>query len=502
MKSIRLSKLIKDIATIDTQWDRDIKHLTLDSREVQPGSCFVACVGLQTKGHDFIEAAAKAGAVAILCEAIEGFEDIMIVDGAKDKLAVIPIPDLNAKLGEIAARFYDYPTQTMRVVGITGTNGKTSTSYFIAEALTMAGFKAGVIGTMGYGFVGELKDAMLTTPNQIALHRMFRELKDQGAQFVVMEVSSHGLDQQRVNGVNFELAVFTNLTRDHLDYHKSLTEYGQAKRKLFLMPGLKAQIINMDDHFGQKLIEEFSEKLPVYGYSAVNRRMANNVKQVRAHQVNLDNKGITAGLHTPWGDGVMHSNLIGRFFVGNLLATLTALVLLDIPFQVALSCIAKLNVVPGRMERYGGEQGRPTVVVDFAHTPDALKHVLQSLREYCNGELWCVFGCGGNRDAGKRPDMGEIAEQHADHIILTNDNPRLEDPNQIVSDIMQNMSRPEFIVVELDRERAIKHAIACANPEDIILVAGKGHEHYQIIGKEKRPFNDSVTVQMVLAEAK
>lgn len=297
-----------------------------------------------------------------------------------------------------------------------------------------------------------------------------------------------------------DLAIFTNLTRDHLDYHGDMESYGNAKAKLFQFPTLKYAVINLDDEFGHKLINICqSRDIEVFSYSVQANNIQKNIPHVNAHQVNFNLHGVTATIHTPWGAGVLHSSLLGRLNLSNLLAVTTALCVLDISFTDALNIMAELTVINGRMQVFGGDS-KPYVVVDFAHTPDALRQVLISLRELTQNEIWCVFGCGGERDAGKRPLMGQLAESIADHVILTNDNPRGEDPHKIVADITHGMLKPERVVIEYDRKRAIKHAIACANKNDVILVAGKGHERYQEIAGKKIDYSDILEVQMQLKE--
>ncbi|MGE3920505.1 MAG: UDP-N-acetylmuramoyl-L-alanyl-D-glutamate--2,6-diaminopimelate ligase [Gammaproteobacteria bacterium] len=468
----------------------NVKGLSLDSRLVKKGDLFFACVGTNSDGRKFISDAIEKGCVAVVYE-----ENGSEIECEQNSIPMFPIKNLNEKLSDIAAKFYEYPAKKLTMIGITGTNGKTSCSHFIATALSMAGHICGIVGTVGSGLVGQLQTAQLTTPNQIQLQSTLAELLSSGADSIAMEVSSIGIEQFRVQGIPFSIVIYTNLTRDHLDYHGTMENYAAAKRKLFLSPGIKHAIINIDDAFGEQLINEFNSQLNVISYSAIGNINA----KVYVTHAKLDMHGITASLHTPWGDCVLHSKLLGRFNLSNLLAVLITLCVLDIPLERVLDYLAKLNGVSGRVELFGGAE-KPLVIVDFAHTPDALEKLLTTLGEFCSGELWCVFGCGGDRDKGKRPEMGAIAERYADRIVVTDDNPRHENPVGIVADILQGMESPASVVVEHDRHRAIAHAIKCAHPGDIVLVAGKGHETYQEIGDKKNSFNDALTVQMILAE--
>ena len=499
MPTISLRTLLTGIISVPKQYERQISDLALDSREVKAEALFFACVGTQTDGREYINQAIENGAVAVLREGGENLPLISEYEHEGRKIPIFSLSDLNDKVPLIAARFFGEPAKNLFLIGITGTTGKTSCCHFIAACLEMAGERTGIIGTLGNGCFGHLENPTHTTPDPVELQRMLAKFVVAGVKKVVMEVSSHGLDQKRVKGLAFTIAIFTNLSRDHLDYHETMDNYANAKRQLFLYPHLRYAVINSDDEFGRQLITEFRDQLKAYAYSASGRSLDDHLPQIRVQQVNLERSGITASIHTPWGDGVLHSPVLGRFNISNLLAVLTTLGILGIPLKTALSFLTQLRGVPGRMELYGGGN-KPLVVVDFAHTPEALLQVLLTVREYCTGELWCVFGCGGDRDKGKRPQMGTIAENHADHVIVTDDNPRTEKPAAIVSDILQGMHNPDVAVIEHDRHRAIAHAIQCAHKDDVVLIAGRGGEQYQIIGTEKFPFNDSLDVQMILTE--
>lgn len=501
MQKHSLKKLLHGWIEIDSSQDRPIANLSTDTRRIQPGGVFVALKGCRQEGRQFIEQAIEKGAVAILCDHVSTDEQTeTLIHSNKHKIPLFFIEKLDEKIGEIAAKFYDHPAKKLTIVGVTGTNGKTSCTQWIAKALNALHIRSGVIGTLGYGFPNDLKNAEYTTPFAIDLQRMLAELCEAKASVVAMEVSSHGLAQNRVAGVEFDLAVFTNLTHDHLDYHGDVTHYASAKKRLFAWPDLRQRILNLDDAYGKAWFEEFSLQKPCYGYS-----LQFNANQlfpkdflVYAEKFSLSNQGIKASIVTPWGNGILNSPLLGRFNLSNLLAVLTSLCLMKIPFHDALGAVSLLESLPGRMQVIGGKK-QPTVVVDYSHTPDSLLQALKSLREHCVGKLWCVFGCGGDRDKTKRPIMGKIAEEYADYVVITDDNPRHENAKLIVADIVRGLAVDSAAVIEHDRRMAIVHAITCANSGDIVLVAGKGHELYQQVGDEKIPFNDVVEAQLALS---
>ena len=363
----------------------------------------------------------------------------------------------------------------------------------LGQALDRLGRRAATIGTLGAGFAGSLYVGERTTPDVISVQRLLARFLAEGATDIAMEVSSHALDQGRVDGVQFRLAVFTNLTRDHLDYHGSMEAYGAAKQRLFEWPGLAAAVINIDDAFGRRLAASLPVTVARLGF-AIDQANAD----VRATGIEAHAHGLRFDLHTPWGEARIESPLLGRFNVSNLLAVAASLGALGHEFAEIRSVLGALEPVSGRMSRLGGEAGRPLVVVDYAHTPDALEQALASVRAHCAGVLVCVFGCGGERDAGKRPQMAGIAERLADRVIVTDDNPRAEDGDAIVAAIMQGFRDPAAIVVERDRHRAIHRAIAEARADDIVLVAGKGHEPYQEIGGRRLPFDDREVARQAL----
>lgn len=453
-----------------------IVRLVNDSRDIRPGDVFVAYPGERRDGRDFIAQAVAAGAGAVLWESA-GFEW-----PAHVHVPNLGIAGLREVAGEIAASLAGHPASALWMIGVTGTNGKTSCSHWIASALTALGRDTAVIGTLGHGFPGMLDALANTTPDALRLHSLLATYRDAGAKCVAMEVSSHGLTQGRLSGARFDVALFTNLTRDHLDYHGDMQRYGEAKARLFDWPGLRFAIVNVDDAFGRQLVARLAGRdidVLTYGLSG---------GAIAAHRLDLDRFGLNLEIRTPWGAGVVRSTLMGAYNAANLLGVLGVLLATDVPFDAALSALARLQAVPGRMQTLGGD-GRPRVVVDYAHTPDALTSVLVALRAHlATGRLICVFGCGGDRDAGKRPIMGEVATRLADHVVITSDNPRSEQPDAITAQIAAG-ARPPF-AVEPDRARAIAMAIAGARAGDVVLIAGKGHERYQEIAGVKYPFSD------------
>lgn len=468
-----------------------VKRITNDSRKVQPGDVFLAYPGEHADGRDFIPQAIVNGAVAILWES-KGF----LWDPAW-QVTNVPVPNLRTMAGVLAAEVYDHPSRTLWTIGITGTNGKTSCSHWLAQALTETGRKTAVVGTLGNGFMGRLEPSPNTTPDPIVLQQTLKQYLDQGAGGVAMEVSSHALDQDRVSGTEFDVAVFTNLSRDHLDYHGDMKRYGMAKSQLFSWPELKRAVINIDDAFGPELVaraERGGARVLTYGFEPA---------MVRGSNLEVTPQGIAFDVDTPWGRARVASGLLGRFNAHNLLAVLTALLASGAELAPAVEALKHLQPVAGRMQQVH-VPGRPLVVVDYAHTPDALEKVLNTLREIAStskaalagSRLICVFGCGGSRDKGKRPLMGGIASRLADTVVVTSDNPRNESPRAIIDDIVAGMDA-NYHVLE-DRAAAIDYAIRHAAPQDVVLIAGKGHEDYQEIAGVRLPFSDVAVAQRVL----
>ena len=502
VRAVNLRALLADDAPAAAR-DIAITDLTLDSRGVQPGGAFVALPGTRTHGAGFSSQAVEAGASVILWEPVAG----VAAPRTPAHVAVVAIPDLTRKLGAIADRFFDAPSQQMRVLGVTGTNGKTTTAHVLAEALERAGETAAYAGTLGHGRVGALRAGSHTTPDCITVHRQIAELRDDGVRLLGMEVTSHALTQHRVDGVRFDTAVFTNLTRDHLDYHGTLEAYGEAKAKLFMWPGLRRAVINVDDPFGRALAAQKLEcDVTVYTRSVAaastglrSRVRGNDIKVLAASDVRPSSSGLDIDIDGDFGRATLHSRFIGDFNVENILAALGTLLGLGVSFDRAVAALEQCAAPPGRLETLRAP-GKPAAIIDYAHTPDALEKALHAVRRHCVGRLTCVFGCGGDRDAGKRPLMGAIAERLADRIIVTDDNPRTEDGDGIVADIVKGLRQPGLALVERDRAVAIGRAIREAGPDDAVLIAGKGHEDYQIVGGQRRRFSDLETAQTALEE--
>ncbi len=459
-----------------------VTGLALDSRRVQPGDVFVALAGHKLDGRDFIDKAVSKGAAAIIAEAP--------CDATRWSLPVIPVADLSEKVSDIAGRFYANPSQSMRVIGVTGTNGKSSVTHYIAQVLESMGKPCGVIGTLGAGRVGQLQGASNTTPDAISTQSTLAQWRDAGAQWAAMEVSSHGLVQHRVAAIQFSTAVFTNLTQDHLDYHGTMEAYGEAKSRLFALPGLKNAVLNRDDSFSKRLRERIPTSVNVVSFGL------GGSADIRALDIRYHSKGIEARIVTPWGEFTLNSGLCGVVNLKNILAVVAVLGCEGISLKAIAAGVSSLQAVPGRLERLPPVDS-VQVVIDYAHTPDALEQVLWSLRPHCSGKLWCVFGCGGDRDRGKRPLMAAVAEQLADRIVITSDNPRSESPDTILSDIRAGLSQPP-ILQDADRKRAIEFAIASAQAGDLVLIAGKGHEDYQESAGRRLPFSDVQCARLAL----
>jgi len=466
--------------TLLTTFNQHFSSITADSRKVTAGTLFLAYPGAHSDGRHYIAQAIQAGAAAVAWES-QGF-----AWNSAWQVANVAVANLKEQVGQIAAEFYHYPSRKLSMIGVTGTNGKTSVSQWIAQALSALQSKTAVIGTIGNGFAGEqgagLAEAANTTPDAILLQAMLADYVQQDAKAVAMEVSSHGLHQGRVNGVEFDVAVLTNLSRDHLDYHETMEDYAAAKQQLFGWPGLSMAILNADDAFGQQVAAAMqAEKRPFLTYGL-------GKGDVRADDLQLHQQGLTMRVKTSQGEATVNAPVLGRFNAYNVLAVLAALLALEVSLKDAVAAIGKIKSVQGRMQQFGGGE-LPLVVVDYAHTPDALENVLSTLREQVEGQLICVFGCGGDRDAGKRPLMGAVASRLADTVIVTSDNPRSENPDQIINEVMAGVTAKG--VVEPDRARAIAQAIQMAQKGDVVLIAGKGHENYQEISGVRTPFSDA-----------
>ncbi len=479
-----LSELLPDVAGVPA--GMRVTGLSQDSREIAAGDAFLAIPGFGTHGLRFVDQARTAGAAAILYEP-------PAPDGVAVPADAIAVPGLRSCIGAMADRLHASPSAAMTVVGVTGTNGKTSTVQMLSQAWTLRGLRAGSIGTLGAGLHGQVEPTGFTTPQVSRMHALLARLRDDGAQAVAMEVSSHALDQGRVDSVRFAVGVFTNLTRDHLDYHGDMAAYGAAKARLFQAPGLRAAVVNLDDAFGRELHAGLEPGLQAVGTSARGRPEAT----VRADDVVLDADGLGFRLRIGDEAHAVRTALLGRFNVDNLLAVAGVLHALGDAAGDIAATLGRLQPVAGRMNRLGGS-GKPLVVVDYAHTPDALEQALSSLRGHARGRIVCVFGCGGERDRGKRPQMAGVAGRLADAVIVTDDNPRGEDGDVIVAGILEGFADRSNVVVERDRRAAIHRAVGAAGPGDIVLVAGKGHEPYQEIHGVRHPFDDGQVAREAL----
>ncbi len=485
---MKIKDLIKDVEVLQLSGDpeKEIKGISYDSRKIRKGDIFVALRGTFLDGHSFIYDAIDNGASGLVVE------EIPVIKTRKD-ICLIKVKDTRKALSRMALNFFNPALSKMSIIGITGTNGKTTTSYLIESILSRAGKKTGVIGTINYRFCGKIFDAPVTTPGSLELMQILKQMGEGGVTDVIMEVSSHSLAQERVADCPFKIGVFTNMTRDHLDYHGSIEEYFRAKARLFLEYQPLHSAINADDPMGKRLIKELKGNCITYGLKGD--------ADIRAQHIKMDTNGIRAIILLPDKSIEVSSPLIGTFNLYNILASAAACYCLGIDAGSIERGINALKGVPGRMQILQNGHS-PYVIVDYAHTPDALLNVLKSIRSIFKKRLITVFGCGGDRDRGKRRDMGEIAARYSDIVIITSDNPRSEDPYHIMQEIedgIKQMKEQDIkYLLEVDRRKAIEQAIAMAHRGDVVLVAGKGHENYQIIGDKKLPFDDKQIIRDIL----
>jgi len=461
-----------------------IAGLALDSRAIRNGDAFIALRGGSGHGLDHQSQAIDAGARALLWDPGEGLAPGSVPDG----VTLVPVPNLRRRLGDIADRFYGAPSSRLAVAGVTGTNGKTTCAWLLASAAAGPARRGAYLGTLGSGFPPQLASAALTTPDVITLHRQLRELSAAGATHVAMEVSSHALDQGRIDGVRLRVAAFCNLSRDHLDYHVSIERYAYAKQRLFRLPGLEHAVINTGDPVGARFAAALASGVTLTAVAIGGERPAAE-RFVHVTGIEATAGGLLLEIAGQFGLRRLQSKLVGAFNAENLAVTLGLLLAWDFDVDEALAALAAGTAPPGRMEGFRLPNGA-LAIVDYAHTPDALAKVLRALRAHAGGRVLVVFGCGGDRDTGKRALMGEAAERLADRVILTDDNPRSEDPDRIVAMILSGLRSPSRALVERDRARAIGAALAEAGPGDVVLIAGKGHEVYQLVGAERRHWSD------------
>lgn len=473
---------------VPSVFDVTIHGLTTDSRDVSAGDAFVALAGSRTPANHYVEQAIGAGATVVLLE-VDQADECYEHQGT----LIVPVEGLRSKLGKIADRFFEHPSQRLRLVGVTGTNGKTSVSHYVAKLLQETGTPCGVIGTLGYGMPDALQSASHTTPDVVQANRVLARILSQGGRAAAMEVSSHALDQGRIDGLTVTGAIFTNLTRDHLDYHGSMEAYGAAKARLFQREELHFAVINFDDPFGRQLYEQLEGRCDRVRYS-----LHESQTELWLREFTPTHGGFSASVDGLWGAFDISASVLGSFNVSNILAAMSAVLSLGVPVERVQRAVERLAPPPGRLEPFTSENG-VRVVVDYAHTADALNNALAALRPHVTGRLTCVFGCGGDRDTGKRPDMAREAEQGADVVIVTDDNPRSESPQAIAEDILAGFAAPDQVTVIHDRAEAIRLAIASAQPGDIVLIAGKGHEAWQETAGQRIPFSDAEQVRHALS---
>ena len=476
-----------------------VSGIAYDSRKVKSGDLFLATRGDQVDGRQFVNNVAGTAA-AVLCES--PYQSVCGND--------FEVRDLSAHKGMIASRFYQEPSKSLKVIAVTGTNGKTSVSHYVAQALSLLQQPCGVVGTLGAGLNSDLEDVGMTTPDAVDLQRMLFEMRGKGADAVCLEASSHGLVQGRLNGTRIETAIFTNISRDHLDYHSDFDHYKEAKKQLFEWPDLKHAVINLDDEFGEVLANEMIARLEIpsrkmdeqsvgCGTGCITFSLKRPDADVYCDSIEYKSTGVAALIIYQGHALPLESKLLGGFNLSNLLAVVSTLLVEGVPFAQAILTVSQLNNVKGRMDLLACE-GKPTVVIDYAHTPDALEKALLATRQHADGAVYCVMGCGGDRDKGKRPQMGAVAVRIADHAFVTSDNPRTENPAEIVEDIVAGIAGNNRITVEVDRATAIVQALKKAKPADLVLIAGKGHEPYQEVNGQKLPYSDYAVVEKYFSE--
>ncbi len=494
-----------DDSLIERCHDIRVNALVQDNRKARSGNLFFAYQGYSTHGLLYAQDAVAKGASVVLWDGDLGFDNDKrdeVLNSISNKVLCIQCENLKEKVGAIASRFYDQPSLSLNTIGVTGTDGKTSIAHFLAQCLDSYAVHCGVLGTLGNGFINDLQPTGLTTADALLVQKTLADIKNRGAQHVVMEVSSHGLDQGRVSGVAFTTAVLSNLAVDHLDYHGTVENYSEAKKRLFFTPGLSAAVINLDDAFGRELAKEIRGHVSVWGYSL--EKDISKYKDYADYFVNaVEIKPFELGSHlsvsTPKGQSHFDIPLLGRFNVSNALAVLATLLVSGFSFEKAIKSLSTIHSVDGRVEILA-EENKPVVVVDFAHTEQGLSSICTSLREHFKGDLWCVFGCGGDRDRSKRPLMAKAVEAQCDKIIVTSDNPRHEDPQKIIDEVLEGFSNLESVDTVIDRRQAIDIAISNAKAEDVILLAGKGHETSQIVGDVHIAFDDRRVAREFLSQ--
>lgn len=496
---LQTANLSTDFLKEQSSFPETVGDLVNDTRKIKNGDVFCAVIGSQQNGNDYIEQAVKLGASLIIaqCHSAKQHGELSYIacESSANKIPKVYFYQLNQQLFAFAKAYYQSPQQNMTMIGITGTNGKTSTSQIVAKLLASCQEKTAVIGTNGAGQVDALTPIENTTPAATQLHQFLATFSHDNCKNVAMEISSHALEQRRVTAELLDIAVFTNLTRDHLDYHQTMENYAQAKYKIFSQNSAQVAILNGDDHQAQLWLEHWpiNQTVIVYGQSAnINKYAA----FVQATNVHMKSSGVELTLNTHLGQQKVTSVLMGDFNIENLLAAIAVLLSKNISLTVIPAAVKSLTPIMGRMEAFKADN-TATTIVDYAHTPDALESALRACRKHCHGKLWVVFGCGGDRDKGKRPLMAQAAENGADQVVFTTDNPRNEQAEAIIADMMVGCTKPELIDVVLNRKEAVLATLAKAKTDDIILLAGKGHEDYIVIGNEKIPYNERELVKSI-----
>ena len=490
---LTLPELLQGYAAVNDLPALPVHGVTADSRLVESGSVFIAQAGLMRHAIDYAADTITAGAIAVLFDPDDSYalQRVRLLQKQHD-ICWVEVRNLQQVVGELAARFYGNPSEAMRLIGVTGTDGKTSVTHLLVQALVKAGKRAGSIGTLGYGMANRLTSTPYTTPDAVMLQRILAELRQQRCEYVVMEVSSHALEQYRVAGCSFNYAVLTNLGSDHLDYHGSQEQYAAAKSRLFALPGLQGRVLNAGDALGQSLAQTYpgatTMQFDRHAAAAVNGKIS-------LVDSSLEQRGLSLCARVGADLVRIQTRLIGSFNIENLLACIAVLSLMGLRSHDIEQAMQDLSSIPGRMQYYPARGDLPAVVIDFAHTEQALQACLQALRIYRKAELYCVFGCGGDRDQSKRPRMAAVAESLADHVIVTDDNPRQESPQAIMQDILAGFAHADEVSVIHDRTTAILTALDRAGPDDLVVIAGKGHEQVQIVGDQRIPFSDHSVVE-------
>ncbi len=472
-----------------------VAGLALDARQIRPGEAFVAVQGLRSHGLEFVQQALERGARAVIFDPAEAAAPALPAD-----VVAVAVPALRSRLGSIADRCYGSPSARLSIAGITGTNGKTTCAWLLAEASSGLGRRSAYAGTLGAGFPPSPSPTTHTTPDVLSVHRLLAALEAEGAARVAMEVSSHALDQGRIDGVRLAIAAFTNLTRDHLDYHGTLEAYAAAKRRIFEAPGVSHAVINVGDPVGRAFAAALPAGVELVAVSVGAGTAPAAARFVQVVSVGSSAEGLLLGLRGDFGSRELRSPLVGAFNAENLAVVLAVLLAWGHDVDAAIEALATATAPPGRMEAFRMPTGA-LAIVDYAHTPDALAKVLEAARAHATGRLTVVFGCGGDRDSGKRAPMGGIAERLADRVVLTDDNPRREDPARIVDMILQGMNHPGRARVLRERAAAIAASLDGAGPGDVVVIAGKGHEDYQLVGAERREFSDRAFVSRLAGRA-